>query len=319
MKDDEVALMGRRRAGATSKRFSLVYSLEEALSVNTTPGGPEPDYLKWLNGLLFAEIGVASDEAAGKGNSPEDRAAWKVYIAAVSATQELMELQQRNSNVFQKVASHFSVLPCLMSRHPDTERFNRQLFEKTPLGKASLLCEQAPHGRHHAHQSWPVRYAYALIRTIHLTLDTWEDRIEEYAEIYGYGIKHPISAGEAEALLAQVRQNKEKIELRRTLKEAYRVLPKWTKHLDKLRRPLNQDSVLGYWRKGKEIMLEEMPDFHLRPEWKSYLTRTYRDGAKDGIIQHAIFKDILAALKAIAGQGEAKTGKVSRKSKGARG
>ena len=43
-----------------------------------------------------------------------------------------------------------------------------------------------------ARQSWPVRYAYAIIFTIDLTLDTYETRLPESAEIYGYGIKHPI-------------------------------------------------------------------------------------------------------------------------------
>jgi len=45
-----------------------------------------------------------------------------------------------------------------------------------------------------------------------------------------------------------------------------------------------------------------MPDFYLRPEWNSYHEkRNYKDGGKKGAIQHAIFKDILAALKTIAG------------------
>ncbi len=52
---------------------------------------------------------------------------------------------------------------------------------------------------------------------------------------------------------------------------------------------------------GKEIIAEELPDFHLRPEWKTYRSRLYTDGAKAGVVQHAITKDILLAFKAIAG------------------
>ena len=50
------------------------------------------------------------------------------------------------------------------------------------------------------------------------------------------------------------------------------------------------------------MILEEMPDFHLRPEWADYRDkRVYQDGAKKGAVQNAIFKDILAALRTIAG------------------
>jgi len=104
-----------------------------------------------------------------------------------------------------------------------------------------------------------------------------------------------------EILAKGQRTEEQKQEMRRTYRDAYRILPKWTKGLEKLRERFRQDSVLGYWRKGKEIMLEEMPDFHLRAEWKTYHSRTYKDGAKDGVIQHAIFKDILHGLKTIAG------------------
>ena len=66
--------------------------------------------------------------------------------------------------------------------------------------------------------------------------------------------------------------------------------------------PITPQSVIDYWHKGKEIVRKEMPNFHLRPEWKSYRdNRTYQAGAKTGATQHAIFKDILAALKTIAG------------------
>ena len=58
---------------------------------------------------------------------------------------------------------------------------------------------------------------------------------------------------------------------------------------------------MHYWRKGKELILDEMPDFHERPEWESYRRRKYPGGAKPGTVQHAIFKDILAALRTIAG------------------
>jgi hypothetical protein len=287
---------------AIPRRCSLVFSLQEALWEDGSLGGPEPDYLQWLDGLLSAEIGTAFEHVSYGLSSGEDREAWRIYGDAVSATHALLQLSRRNFVLFERVARHFSVLPCLMSRHPAARGFNQRLFKSSQVGEESILCEQARHGQHHAYQSSPVRYAYALVFTIDLTLDTYEDRLPLYAEIYGYGIKRPIDPDEIEEILAKGhRTEKQKEEVRRAYRGAYRILPNWTKGLERLRRPFSQDTVLGYWRKAKEIMLEEMPDFHERPEWKNYRERKYAHGAKRGAIQHAIFKDILAALKTIAG------------------
>jgi len=59
-------------------------------------------------------------------------------------------------------------------------------------------------------------------------------------------------------------------------------------------------TALDYWRTGKAMLREEMPAFHERPEWSSYQTRRYSNGATPGAVQHAIFRDILDALRTIA-------------------
>jgi hypothetical protein len=82
---------------------------------------------------------------------------------------------------------------------------------------------------------------------------------------------------------------------------SYKILPGWTKGLENLSRPFDKTNVIDYWRIGKEMILEELPNFHLRPEWKNYHRRHYKTGSKAGAIQHAIFKDILASLRTIAG------------------
>jgi hypothetical protein len=90
--------------------------------------------------------------------------------------------------------------------------------------------------------------------------------------------------------------------IRQATQGGYFILPRWTEGLEKLRRPFNRDNVLDYWRKGKEMIREELPDFQDRPEWADYRNkRTYQHGAKPGAIQNAIFEDILMALKTIAG------------------
>lgn len=188
---------------ATGLRCSLVSNLEYALG--NTLGGPEPDYLKWMDGLLFAETGNAFDESIYDGNSPAEREAWKTYREAVDSVGKLLDLHKCNPHLFQKIAAHFSVLPCLMSRHPAARKFNEELFKFSQIGAESLLYEQGLNGPHYAHQSWPVRYAYAIISTIDLSLDTWEDRLPLYAEIYGYGVKHEITALEIEEMLANMK------------------------------------------------------------------------------------------------------------------
>jgi hypothetical protein len=161
-------------------------------------------------------------------------------------------------------------------------------------------CQPKP--QHLARQSWPTRYAYAIRETIDLTLDTYEDRLPIWAEIYGYGIKHPIPMSLYEETANKMGMDEEtkRLELPR-LVGSYKILPEWTKTLENFRRPFNPGNVLNYWRTGKAMILEELPDFHLRPEWENYRRRHYKTGSKPGAVQHAIFKDILAALRTIAG------------------
>jgi hypothetical protein len=82
--------------------------------------------------------------------------------------------------------------------------------------------------------------------------------------------------------------------------------PKFITGIELIPVPITSVAVLDYWRKGKEMILEEMPEFHLRPEWKDYHNRNYKNGPKKGAVQHAIFKDILVSLRTIAGSSKPK-------------
>jgi hypothetical protein len=192
-----------------------------------------------------------------------------------------------------------------MSWHPDAERFNRELLACSGLGQACMYGALRQHPAHAAQQPWPVRYAYAIMDTFALTLDTFGERLPLWAEVYGYGVKHPWPRERTEATLAKVACDEvEEARIRKQYESAYEVLPAWTQQLLALSRPLRPQNVLDYWRVGKAMILEELPDFHERPEWAEYRTRRkYAGGAKPGVIQHAIFKDILAALRTIAGAG----------------
>jgi hypothetical protein len=296
------------------KANSLVFTFTGQLLKEGDYGAPEPDFLQWLETSLFADVITASDTVEYDKLAKEEREAWKLFYDAIQATGNLLDLYKSNLGLFQKVAERLMFLPCFLSRHPDSQRFNRNLLENSRLSQVNMASACQPKGAHLARQSWPVRYAYAIIFTIDLTLDTYETRLSEWAEIYGYGIRHPIPLDTYEAVMERL--GWDAVKRQQVLPKYqghYRILPAWTKELEKLRRPFNEEHFLDYWHKGKEMILEEMPDFHLRPEWDDYRNkRAYKTGAKRGAIQHAIFKDILIALKTIAGANKKHGGQKSR-------
>jgi hypothetical protein len=286
------------------KTLSLVFKFLDALHTDDTAfGAPEPNYLKWVDKQLCADLGTASDTAAHDKLSVEERAAWKVFHNALDATDNLMKLYQQNGTLFRKVAREMSFLPCLLSWHPDAERANRQLLAFSELGRKSMYGELRQNPKHAAHQPWPVRYAYAIVATIDLTLDCYEDVLPLWSKLYGGDPEAALSPEQLEAALATTAGSKKTLKRVRFLgMRGKRFLPAWALGLDTLPRPFNQEHMLAYWDKGKEMILEELPEFHLRPEWADYHSeRRYAGGAKKGAIQHAIFKDILAALRTIAG------------------
>ena len=283
---------------------SLVFTFTEQLDSSCT--APEPVFEKWMESWLVVDVGYASDEAAYAKLAKEEREAWKLFYDAAVATRELLALYKRNLMLFQNVARHLMFLPGFLSWHPENQQFNCSYLKNSNLSLENLARATQPKGPHMARQSWPVRYAYAIIFTIDLNLDTYDTRLPEWAELYGYGVKHPIPMAAFEARMDSLGWEEAKRQRERPkLVGHYRILPAWTRGLVGFRRPLDSRHVLDYWRVGKQMILEEMPDFHLRPEWQKYETgRGYQHGAKTGAVQHAIFKDILSALKTIAKAGE---------------
>lgn len=294
------------------KAASLVFAFSEQLHVTEGYGAPEPDFMKWVEHTMFASIGTAGD-AAFRNDLPEgERQAWKLFHDALAATEALLNLYRTDLKMFQSVARQISFLPALLSSHPDNQRFNREYLATSQLGREGP--ELQSHPQHLARQSWPVRYAYAIIATIELTLDTYGSKLPFWAVHYGYGVRHPVPIADYEWAARRMGWSEEKIraELPK-YRGIYEILPVWTKGLASLRRPLNASHVLDYWRVGKQIILEEWPDFHLRPEWSGCRRRKYKGGAKPGTVQHAIFKDILVALRSIAGtDGKAPDGAAGR-------
>ena len=275
---------------------SLVFSFYELLHQEGNLNDPEADFLEWVGKVVFADLAICSDNADDKGIGPKEREAWRLYGNAIQATCNLLDVYKNDSQTFQKVARQLSFLPVLMSWHPHAAKFNQHLYKSSGLGVESMYGELRLNPKHLVQQRWPVRYAYAIIATIELTLDTCGAELPDWSRIYGHGVRHYDDPKDTERTLKKLNVSEErKQQWRAERKGAYRILPEWTKGLIGIRRPFSKQSVPDYWQKGKEILLEEMPEFHLRPEWEEYREkRNYKDGRKAGSIRSAIFKDISA-------------------------
>jgi hypothetical protein len=142
--------------------------------------------------IYFLDVCISGDEAENTKLSEMEREAWRLYRNALEATNNLFELYKSDSAMFQKIAEQMMFLPSFLSWHPANERFNRHLlvFSRLNQKNEETTCIPKPH--HLARQSWPTRFAYAILETIILTMDTYEERLPLWAEIYGYGVKHPI-------------------------------------------------------------------------------------------------------------------------------
>ncbi|MBI2929676.1 MAG: hypothetical protein HYY24_28780 [Verrucomicrobia bacterium] len=110
------------------KGQSLVFTFVEELRKDGDYIGPEPDFLKWMEDSLFVDVAISGDEAAYDKLSAEEREAWRLYCNALEATRELLDLYKTDLELFQKVAGQMMFLPCFLSWHPDTQRFNRHLL-----------------------------------------------------------------------------------------------------------------------------------------------------------------------------------------------
>jgi hypothetical protein len=222
------------------------------------------------------------DMLADRVRSEKDIAAAEMlYAIATSATFEVLRIYERNRELFDRITPRRKLLPCLHSIHPNTAkvtammkkdaRLGAQTWESGLVGSKAWFTSDAPANV----------YARAIINTIELNqgLEPVEVQQKGWASFD--------------------RKNR--------TKTTVLPFPRYIEGIDEIPAPISPESVPQYWRKGKEIMLEEMPDFHLRPEWKIYHERSYKDGAKRGTVQHAIFKDILAALRTIAGANKGKT------------
>ena len=214
------------------------------------------------------------------------QAAEMLYDIATQATYEVLDLYLRNRKLFDQIAPRKKVLPCLLSIHPKTDGVVRKMRRDARLG------EETDDARRVGSKTWFVSdtpanvYARAILNCIRCNLNLSPVWVQQSYR------------GDFDA------EGK--------IRHIVRPFPKYVDGLEKLPVPIAPDNVLQYWRKGKEIILEDMPDFHLRPEWQKYReARNYRDGAKKGAIQHAIFKDILIALKTIAGANKKRADKTS--------
>lgn len=186
-----------------------------------------------------------------------------------------MSIYLRQRHLFDKVAPGCKLLPMLASIHPNTETVMRRMLADSHLGTETDDSKRVQS------KSWFVSdtpanvYARAIIASIQMNrnLDPLKKQRESWKE---YDLEH----GTRTVVLP---------------------FPDYIKGMESIPYDISPDSVMVYWNKGKEIMLEEIPEFIDYPEWESYHHRHYSGGAKPGVIRSAIFRDILTSLRVMAG------------------
>jgi len=204
------------------------------------------------------------------------KAADTICAIAIQATFEILRLYLREREVFDKITPNHKMLPILATIHPESPKIMAQMLADARLGTKTDDAYRIGSKTWFVSDTPASIYARAIIASVRMNRNL-----------------EPISQQQASWAEFDRKNNVETLVL---------PFPKYVAGLDRIPIPITLASVMQYWRKGKEMILEEMPEFHLRPEWRNYRERRYYGGgAKKGAVQHAIFKDILTALKTIAG------------------
>ena len=210
------------------------------------------------------------------------RAAEILYAIATEAARDVLNLYLRHRKLFDQIAPRRKFLPSLFSIHPNTAAVTAQMLADSRLGTQTNHARQAGSRAYFVSDSPANVYARAVVVSVSFN----RELLPVSCQQYGW----------------------KEFDRKEGVQTVVLPFPKYVEGLDLLPVTLTPESVMAYWRKGKEMILEEMPDFHLRPEWQNYRDRNYKAGAKAGAIQHAIFRDILSALKTIAGTNKRKSG-----------
>jgi hypothetical protein len=242
----------------------LHHDVDGDLWVKTAANAEGRKIRKALDGLAD-RVARDSDECAAK----------LLYSIAADAAYEVMNIYVRHRELFDRIAPRRKLLPCLQSIHPRTAGVSSQMRGDARLG------EQTDDKFRIGSKGWFVSDAPANVYARAIILHVEFNQLLQPVEVQqGYW---------------------KSFDRQHRIRTRVLPFPKYVEGIDQIPTPIAPECVRDYWRKGKEIILDEMPDFHQRPEWKGCRERAYAHGAKRGAIQHAIFKDILMALRTIAG------------------
>ena len=203
------------------------------------------------------------------------KAAELMFAIATTASWMILELYLCRRDLFCQITPRRKLLPCFASIHPKTAKVMARMLADARLGSKTEVAAQ-------------VRSKAFFVS-------------DKPANIYARAIIHYVFSNQFLDPIAKQQRFWRSFDRENGIKTILLPFPKHLNGIEQMPYPVRPDTVLQYWRKGKEVILQEMPDFHLRPEWAEYHERHYQYGAKRGAIQHAIFKDILAALRTIAG------------------
>lgn len=219
-------------------------------------------------------------------------AAEMLYAIATYSAFEILDLYIRTREVFDRIAPRRTLLPALISIHPNTVKLISTMQRDARLGS----------------QTWNSPY---------IGSKPWFTS-DAPANVYARAIINGIELNQHLESIEQQQKGWKRFDRDNCVKTYVLPFPRYIEGIDQIPVPISPQSVSQYWRKGKDMILEEMPHFYLGPEWKAYRGRAYRDGAKPGAIKHAIFKDILAALRTIAGANKTENKRRSGKTRAER-
>jgi len=221
-------------------------------------------------------IREAIDSLALKVDTDNDlESAEILFSVATHAAFAVMTLYLRHRDLFDRIAPGRKLLPQLASIHPGTAPVMRMMNEDAQLGTQTDDSARILSKPWFSSDKPANVYAKAIITSIQMNrnLDSIEKQQKSWETF-----------------------DRENGCLTRVLP-----FPAYLEEIANLPVPFGPDVIHKYWEVGKKIILEDIPEFLEFPEWKSYHERHYEGGAKPGVVRSAIFRDILTALKQIAG------------------
>ena len=122
----------------------------------------------WMINVMTASTRNTPNEYALK----DEKASMRLYEIATDATLRLIKLYQTQPELFRKITLQATVLPCLLSIHPDSRNFVERYLRFSELGRQSNFSAHVNRRPYFEPGSWPLKYADNILTAIQLEQDS---------------------------------------------------------------------------------------------------------------------------------------------------